>query len=406
MINYIISALGTIAALFFCRNWCVIRGQWDYFNFVVLAVLFFATLKVVCDKILKGSTISPSVPESRERMDNIEFLRVIFTTAILCCHFFDKVNVWTRSGYSVAFFFILSGFFLAKTYSPQKTILGIARNMIKRFVPLIVLAGALRCLFVATINWNDFFCEPLFLSGIGILPGPHYCAVSWYISVLFWISLLYFYILKTKKQESVNVIFGLIAFIGTVALCKRGFTREKFLGDPGDIGFIVEMRLVFGLAMVAIGYFIFQLYRIIRERITPSIKLRIICTILELFALGYPITFFFYKNAAQSNIAYVALVFSGLILLFTLKIGYIPNFFERKFWGKLAKYCLAVYLVQGLVVWNGVGYFLRKYGDWMQDHKGITIAATLIACWIAGIWAHHVIEKPCARFFGLTRPNI
>lgn len=52
---------------------------------------------------------------------NVEFLRIVFTLGVVCTHFFFRLNIPNYGGYGVEFFFILSGYFLALTYNPEKT---------------------------------------------------------------------------------------------------------------------------------------------------------------------------------------------------------------------------------------------------------------------------------------------
>lgn len=55
-----------------------------------------------------------------KRLDNIDFLRIVFTICIVLCHAFGAVSIWNRAPLAVEFFFILSGFFLFYTYRPEK----------------------------------------------------------------------------------------------------------------------------------------------------------------------------------------------------------------------------------------------------------------------------------------------
>ena len=140
----IVSVLVSLLALYFCRDWYIgAHAKWDYYNFAVLGILFFLTIHCLANYVASlfcrhgesGQAPSPT----KERMANIEFLRVVFTIAVLCCHFFNGMGIWNSGGYGVCFFFILSGFFLAMTFSPEKSVCDVLKNMIIKFTPLIVL---------------------------------------------------------------------------------------------------------------------------------------------------------------------------------------------------------------------------------------------------------------------------
>lgn len=239
--------------------------------------------------------------------------------------------------------------------------------------------------------------EVFFLSTTGIYDGRPYNKVSWYISVLFWVLMLYLYILKSVKRETANLIFSITAFLGIIAVNKRGF-RTEFLGDKGDIGYLFEMTMVYGLAMVAIGYFTWQIYDQIRHKINVTLLGKIVWTIMEIALLGYSVTMMHVDKLYTPNHVVCSAVFSALIILFALKIGYVSRLLEKNFWTKLSKYCLAIYLTQAVVVWGIFPKYLTEYQSVIMNNKGMTIAAVLAVCCCLGVWAHYVIEKPCAKF--------
>ena len=401
MVSWILSILSSLVVLYFCSSWYINeKEQLDCYNFIVLLFLFLLSFKYGFNRVLIPPPRIEDRPllHTKERMANIEFLRIIFTIGVLCSHFFKELQLWNNGGWGVTFFFILSGFLLAKNFSPQKETSMVVKNMIIRFVPLIVLGSLLRCLFVSSVDLSGFFSEVFLLSSIGMLKVPQYNGVSWYISVLFWVSLMYFYILKTRKKETINFFLGVAAFIGLIALNKRGLTWDRVLGDPGDIGYLFEMRLIYGVTMVAIGYFVNSVYELLKNKVSTSLGSKITISLLELFLLCYSVSFVFFEDCAQPRVVYITLTFCALIILFALRIGYVSQILERKFWLRLSNYCLAVYLVQGFIVWNLVRFFLVGHSEWMLEHKSLVILITLSACCLAGIWAHHVIEKPCAKF--------
>lgn len=331
-------------------------------------------------------------------MTNIEFLRIIFTIAILDCHFIGKLELWSSAHQAVGFFFILSGFFLAKTFSPNKSMLQFIKNSFIRFSPLILLGACLRCFFMSSIKLEGLLSEVFLVSTTGIYDERPYNAVSWYISVLFWVSLLYIYLLKTRKRETVNLVLSLIAFLGIIGLNKRGFSILRYLGNNGDIGYLFEMTLIYGLALVAVGYFAWLIYEQVRSRIEPTRWRIIVFTFLEAAVLAYSIAMMHFKSISINNFAFISMIFASLIVLFSLKIGYVSRLLERNIWIKPAKYCLAVYLTQSVVMWGIFPYYLRGYREIFFEHKCLTILGVFILCCVLGIWAHHVVEKPCARF--------
>ncbi|MBQ8347648.1 MAG: hypothetical protein IJY17_08630 [Alphaproteobacteria bacterium] len=56
------------------------------------------------------------------KMMNMEFLRIVFTLSVVCCHFIGNLKIWNSAWISVEFFFILSGFLLIDTFNPERTV--------------------------------------------------------------------------------------------------------------------------------------------------------------------------------------------------------------------------------------------------------------------------------------------
>lgn len=329
----------------------------------------------------------------------MEFLRIIFTVGVLCYHFFPRLELWNRGCYGVVFFFILSGFLLHYTFSQDKTVPNFIIKKLVRFVPLIIFGSLLRILFVSKIDISMIFADLFLMPATGLYGKFGYNTVSWYIQALFWVSLFYFYLFKTKKKENVNLMMGLFAFFGLVAVIKRGIGINSFLGDVGDIGYIFNMQLIYCLSCMALGYWISQIYNLCDKQKIITNASKIFYTVLEAFVLSYSILLMFIKKLYPGNIAFMCISFSALIILFLLKRGWISQFFEKSCWKKISKYCLAIYLVQCVIVYDSFGWVLAKYSDFMMGYKLIAIFVTILCCFIVGILAHYLVEIPCYNFF-------
>ena len=394
--------------MYFCKDWYInvhAKEGITYYNFFIIGILLILTFRTLLNWITDLLYPPPVCPTSqanctRERMANIEFLRVLFTMEILLCHFIMKLypNITNGGWLSIIPFFIMSGFFLTMTFSSKVSFSAFASKKLVQFLPLVALGCALDCLFIPKINESHVIATLFLLSGTGVFPQSAYCFVSWFVSVLFWVSLLYFYLLKTKNRESVNTVFGLIVFFGVVALAKISPITSTFLGNKGDIGNLVSMLIVTGMTLVAVGYFIHVAYVNSERNKLHSMKCKLFFTLLELFVLIYAFALMHVKKIYFPHWIIQITVYSTLIMLFLLKKGYISCFFNQKIWIILGKYSMATYLVQGLVVWKIFPYVLKYNKDYIMDHKLLTIVLVLVACWIVGIWAHYVIERPAAQF--------
>lgn len=367
----------------------------DWLNFVIIGGLAYWTFLWGYNALTNRKSCPIQRTEQTRSFRNIEFLRVVFTIGILLFHFVPKMEIWNRGTFGVAFFFMLSGFFMTLTFSPEKSIPDLIKKRLIQFIPLIILGSALRILFVEQVKVADMLAEFFLITSTGMFKLCRYNSVSWYISVLFWGSLFYIYLLKTKKRETVNLTIGILTFLGTVACIKRGTGYRDFLGNEGDIGFIFDMRFIYGLTTLGWGYFVAVIYNLWNKTDNP--KNKIFWTVLETFVLLYSVLFMFIERIYPGNLAFIFLSFAALILLFLLKKGYISNWFNKRIWVNLARYSLAVYLVQGITVWELFPRFQKAYPDFVQNYPIITICGTVLCCIAFGVWAHHVIEKPCAK---------
>ncbi len=331
-------------------------------------------------------------------MYNIEFLRIVFTIGVLTSHFFNKLGLCNFGWLGVMFFFMVSGFFLNLTFSPQKSVGSIVKKRICQFMPLIIGGSFLHILFIRHISIPDMIAEFLLMTSTGLYTHARYNCVSWYLSVLFWVSIFYFYLIKTKSKENVNIFFAIISFLGMIAMIKRGMAWQNTLGDKGDLGFIFDMRFVYGLATIAIGYFIAEIFKIINSDKMISNVEKAVYTLMEIFFICYNVLVMFIKPMYPRNMGIIAFCYASMILLFVLKRGYISQFLEKKIYAIPAKYCLATYLVQSVTTLSIFDWAVKKYPLLLTEYKVFTIFAILFICIVFGVWAHHVIEKPCGKF--------
>ena len=373
----IVLILATIST-YFCKELYIdVNGKVgiDYFNLIAVYVLLhltfsFAVSLISTTNVTCKQRLIPNASENKI-LYNMEFLRVVFTLEILFRHFVSVGNIWWNQGWiNIVFFFILSGFFLAKTFSPNRQMLDYLKKRLIQFIPLVTLGCILDSLFVHKINLLAFLSSMFLLSGTGIFPRSTCCTVAWYVSILFWVSILYFYMLKTLKRETATLFLGFIAFFGTVAIVKLD-PYGKFLGAPGDIGNIIDMQIVYGMALMAVGYFVWVIYTALNEKISPTRFQKVVFSVIELSLLIYSILFINVKYLFPSNRAIAIIVFAALIMLFALKIGYVSQFFEKKIWSKIAKYSLATYLTQGFLVWHVFPRIIRG-GYYVERTQTIT----------------------------------
>lgn len=403
--RYLIAGILTIVLFAFCFDVLIeLNGSHIEFTIVILALLVYCSilrlLKLIPPPRINHRLNNEAflVEKKAHILQNLEFLRIVFTLEILCHHFIGNLGLWQVSWQAVNFFFILSGFLMAKTFSPEKKMLDYVYNSVTRFMPLITLGVCLRLLCSKVINIEGALSEIFFLSTTGIYEDRPYNKVSWYISILFWVGLLFLFLLKTRRRESVNLCLGIMAFFGVIALNKRGF-QLGFLGDDGTIGNLIEMTLVYGLALTAAGFLTWEIFSALKSRVTPhhSRARQIIFTLLELILLTYSVAMMHFPQLSTLNFAFSILVFSSLISMFVLKEGWFSRLLGKIEWSRISQYCLATYLTQGVIMWSIFPRVFNLHQELMMEHKVLTIMVTLTLCALVGVWARHVVEEPCGK---------
>lgn len=198
----------------------------------------------------------------KEKNYIIEFLRFFFTIGVVVGHAYCVFYQENNPSYTIQFhtacvdfFFIISGFFTAKHFykneesSNEKKFLKYNLSRIKRLYPLLVI-GALEGIVYDGIrlrfqseSWPTFF----FLGGINKFAGWN---VIWYISALFWGTLVASALLCWRKKLAVSLYFPLIAFFSLSIMNYWGCCN---LFSVPLIGNFFSAGLVRGMCGISFG---------------------------------------------------------------------------------------------------------------------------------------------------------
>lgn len=190
---------------------------------------------------------------------SLDFFRVIFTL-IICFHHFQGIfneNI-IQSGYiGVEFFFILSGFWLYKSFKKNvnDSAIKYTVNKLKKLYPEYILAFILCFLLQLIINKdNDLlgfmfkpFSEILLIQNIGIFQGGFNYPL-WYLSVLIFGGYLIYECLKRDEKLFIRIISPLIILFTYSLLNSSGTGLENWNTING-----IYMPLFRGIADISIG---------------------------------------------------------------------------------------------------------------------------------------------------------
>lgn len=355
-----------------------------WFKFLIISVLAFWTAMGSID-VFQNRNL-PKEPEKLPKMMNLEFLRIVFTFAVVWFHFIGRFKIWRSSWLGVEFFFILSGFLLVLTFKPEKTTVSFIKNKWIRFAPLTLFGGLLCLLFEQNINGTRLLSDVFFYARSGIYNGNNgngYNSPAWYLSVLVIVTFFYFYVMKNLKKEIANLIIAVIAFFAAVYVANYG---DSFKG-------VINGSLMRGASCIGLGYFLAEIYKLLKDKAVVHQRTY---NFVELGIFVFAVLNIVVKPWYAGYVV-ACLAFAGLILMFALRKGAVSNFFEKQVFAKIAKYCLAVYLTHYVICRKILNLLLAKHSDWILSHSAVSIACVLLSVVALGVFAHHVIEKPASK---------
>ena len=332
--------------------------------------ILYVTLNIVQQKQKKDF--------KRPALLNIEFLRILFTLGVLLVHFRSHVyHLWSGGGYAVEFFFILSGYFMAYSYRPERTVIDLAQRNWIRFAPLVIVGGLLSKGGVESF-YGIFMIQYTGLGFAWIPNGP-----AWYIGVLFWISLFYLSILRSFSIEKRHLIIGVLTFVSYLIIARTG-PVHYIISD------FIPHGLLRGIAGMGLGILIYQICTRPQNIENRSFLSKFIYSSLELLLILYIISSFFTKEYFIEWWIFNPISHAILLMLFIVKRGFISSFLESPICSGFANYCLSIYLMH---------WCFYKYRFWQIEGECATsIALAIFYSVILGILAHHFVEKPAAKY--------
>lgn len=351
---------------------------------------------------------------SKEKFLNVELLRFIFCVIIFFAHYymigrlgfyhgeFDALAANVRNGYmAVEYYFIIAGFFLIYTFKQGQSVMDFIKTRIIRLWPLVfflfVLYMAAGCLGVVKFRLYSNVLSLLLLENIGITLKWGNMGHDWFVSVLFFVSIFYFYIFKYFKKTTYNFFIPII-----VLLCYT-FLVHKSNGGMGQhiktyYGFF-NGGILRGLGGMGLGYILYLFYSYLKTQpFINTMKTAIIYTIIEGYLLGFVIYETGLHKMSFNNNIILVVAFCGLFLTFLLKRGFVSKLLDNKFSAILGRYSFALYMTHGCL-WE----FFKHY--WVNSHvKTVVIHPYLISivmfltAFIFAIITYHCVEIPAGKY--------
>lgn len=326
----------------------------------------------------------------QQKYNSIEFLRIIFTFAIIIFHIFGIIDKHVQhyqycrhARVVVEFFFIASGFFLYSSCLKEKFIYNVIVKRFLRLWPVLFVA----VVFVAVHNHIAFYKTlpaMVMLTSLGFKDCEQILGYCWFVYVLFWVSVFYsclIYAIKDKIKLSLVIL--LLAYLGLLMLTQDS---TMFVQTFKNLLTVFNGGVLRGIIGVGVGILIAMHFKDIK---LPSNK--ILFTGAELFALSYLLAQLFFvtaKNTVNATLVFIIL-FSFLFVSFVNNLGCISFYLNKINLSSISKYCYCWYVMQC------VTKDLLPL-DKLSNNEYIILS--LFVTTTLGILAYHLVEKPSVKF--------
>ncbi len=347
-----------------------------HFDFKIFVIITFLYAAVIYMLLKRESPFDSHVPQ----MMNMEFLRLIFALGIVSYHLAERLNIFNEGWLGVEFFFILSGFFLTITFTSDRTTADFVKSKLIHFIPLLFMCAFFSKAKIIPVLSNILLLQSTGLSDDVVPPQ------SWFLAVLFWVSLFYFYMMKICPVKVCRLVFALLTFFS--------YTACRHFGWDGMINNIFSIRLLRGVAGIGLGYFIAYFYQI---SVKYEIKNTLFYTVSEMIVLFYVVGLMFIKEIYPENQIVAVITFACLIFLFSLKRGGISGYLNKPFLAKISACSFTVYMTHWVLIVDVILRWNQKFPVLLR-HKYVLMAGTIMLAWIFGVCVHKYVEKPITAF--------
>ena len=339
-----------------------------------LAVFTLACILIT----IRGFTM---MNQQREKNNSIEVFRILFTAVICIHHARGLVNAnWLKHGYlCVEFFFIVSGYFLYKTFhaETQHDVFRFLCHRMRKLYPDYLLAEIIAiCVFgihAQKFTISSAVGELLMLQSSGLI-GSSYNYPCWYMSALILGSVLLYGLLSIKK-EAFTAFIGptLILLVYTYLLHLPGGLEQWSCVGP------VSLSLLRGCAGLSIGILIAAVQKD-RHMLSSFVTIILEGIALVLIALGL--------LTNRSGEMLTVLAFAALVAAITCGESPINRLVSNcTFIPKLSRYCYPIYLNHAFSI-KVLRFCCRKAGVSQPPILLFCVVVTVI-----GLMMHFIVVK-------------
>lgn len=347
---------------------------------------------------------------------NIDFLRFFLCLGIILRHLHNAIlhntNLSNISVYHnivsnnygnlpVDCFFIISGFFLFLTTNFAQNIYQFMKKKMIRLLPVIIFATVTFSVFFylsthkILIHTKDIWTL-FMLQNVGFTNEYSAMANTWYVSVLFWVSCLLFYLYKIMDKKWFNILMVCTAFF-----CYSFYFNVSFGKSNIQTDYIFNYGVIRGIAGMSFGYIIYQIYKDLIELAQnkqDSFITKLIYTGLECTLFIFIFVNILYKNMSYKNPLLIILAFGILFILFIMKKGYFSRLLDNNFSRFIGRYTYSIYITHVLIRTLWITYFYKHYPNLVMNYPIQNVLIIFILAFLFGILTYHLIEKPATKY--------
>ena len=348
----------------------------------------------------------------KEHFYNVDFLRFIGACIIFLFHYLwyrlctidntFKNLIFVGTGYLfVSYFFIIAGFFLVYTFNNNLSVMDFIKKKICRFWPLIafgiLLYGIADILgFIKHFDLYRNILSLLFLENAGVTLKWGNIGHDWFVSVLFFVSIFYFYIFKYFKKTSYNFFISILVILGYTFLVH--VTKGSIGGHIKTVNNFFNIGIIIGLTGLGLGYLLHEFYQYLKSQpFVKSLKSTVIYTFIEAYLLCFVIYETGFHKIHFDNKIILIVAFVGLFLTFLLKRGIISNLLNNKFSAILGQYTFSLYMTHG-ALWVYLKQLILLHKSLCVAHPYLCLLGCFITCFIFAILTYHFVEVPAGKF--------
>ena len=344
---------------------------------------------------------------SKKENNSISFWRIVFTLLIVMLH-----CGYTQGGYiGVEFFFLVSGFLLGKSYygNEQTSIKQYAKKRIIRLYPMYLIAIVIfvsllsilefysqgfsgRLFFVSIIekiaaNWKSIFMLQLFGPGAITINAP-----AWYVVALFWVSLVYYILMKIIPKKGLN-IFVAITSAAVLIYCFI-FVGHLDLWEEKTI--FISQGIFRAYAEIGLGILLYNLKEVIEKKIQIKAKLAFVVEIIG-FAVVLVVTIF--TNHTRLDYFLLLIMAVCVFLSFSEHKG---TLFKNKVIKTISGYTYGVYMNHSIFV-----FLLMTFAiPFDTSHQIVKLLWVLFAATVCGVLSESLIRITMKRLNKMNKKSV